>query len=115
MRVRVVLGVCAVWILLGIVLGSQSALGMMMENTPVVLVDSIRTSVVNFLPWIPATWVAVAVALRFPVTTTTWRRVLPVHFVAVLAVSWVFKGTWSAHWARASPESIARSSSISTG
>ena len=85
----VVLAVSAAWVLLGVVLGSQTALGMTMQGTPAVLADAIRTAWVNNLPWIPGTLVAIALALRFPLDRASWHRSLPVHLLAVPAVSWL--------------------------
>ena len=82
-------GVSAAWIVLGVVLGSQAALGETMQGNPVVLTDAIRGAVVNNLPWIPATLVAIATALRFPVTRLTWKRAVPVHLLVIPAASWI--------------------------
>lgn len=89
MILRLVLGVSAVWIGIGVVLGSQTALGLSMQGTPVVLGDAIRTALVNNLPWIPATLLSLGVAHRFPLTRSTWTRAVPVHLAAVPVVSWV--------------------------
>jgi len=97
-----VLGVSAAWILLGVVLGSQTALGQTMRGTPVVLSESIRTAWINNLPWIPATLIALALARRFPVDRTSWKRSLPIHLVAVPAVSWIANlGVVLGFWASA--------------
>ena len=85
----VVAAVCAAWLLIGVVLGSQTALGMTMQGTPVELAGAVRTSLVNTLPWIPGTLVAIGLALRFPVTRRTWTRTLPVHLAAVPFVAWI--------------------------
>ncbi|MEM7416619.1 MAG: histidine kinase [Gemmatimonadota bacterium] len=86
---HVVVGVTLAWVLLGVVLGSQTALGMNMQGNPVVVGDAIRTAWVNNLPWIPATLVAIAMARRFPLRRATWRRVVWLHLLAVPAVSWI--------------------------
>lgn len=88
-HLHVVGGVTLAWVLLGVVLGSQTALGMSMQGTPVVVADAIRTAWVNNLPWIPATLIAIGMARRFPLQRATWRRVLWLHVLAVPAVSWV--------------------------
>jgi signal transduction histidine kinase len=85
----VVLLVASAWLLVGVVLGSQTALGMTMQGTPVALAAAVRTSLVNSLPWIPATLVAIALATRFPVTRESWRRTLPLHLAAVPAVAFI--------------------------
>lgn len=85
----VVLVVATAWVLIGVVLGSQTALGTSMQGDPVVLGDAIRTALVNNLPWIPATLIAIVVARRFPIGRSTWRRALPMHLLAVPVVSWI--------------------------
>lgn len=92
--------VAVTWLLIGVVLGSQTALGMTMQGTPVVLGDAIRTALINNLPWIPATLVAIVVARRYPIGRSTWRRALPVHLLAIPVVSWIANlgvvlGFWS--------------------
>jgi len=89
MGVGVVLLVSLAWLLIGVVLGSQSALGMTMQGTPVALAGAVRTSLVNSLPWIPATLLAIALARRLPVTRATWRRTLPLHLLAVPVVAFI--------------------------
>ena len=85
----VVLGVSGAWLLIGVVLGSQTALGLSMQGTPVSLADALRTSLVNALPWIPATLLAIVMAIRFPVRREGWTRALPLHLIAVPVVAWV--------------------------
>ena len=100
--VAVGVAVSAVWVLVGVVLGSQTALGMSMQGSPVVLSDAIRTAWVNNLPWIPATLIAVALSLRFPLRRGDWWRMLPLHLLAVPLVSWVANvGVVLGFWAMA--------------
>ncbi len=89
MKPWVVLGVALAWVLLGVVFGSQTALRATMSGTPVPIGETILGSVVGFLPWIPATLVAIAIGARFPLTLKGWKRSLPVHVVALPFVSWV--------------------------
>lgn len=99
---RTVVGVTGAWVLIGVVLGSQTALGMTMQGTPVVLTDAIRTALVNNLPWIPATLIAIAVARRFPLGRSTWRVAVPVHLLAIPVVSWIANlGVVLGFWAMA--------------
>jgi signal transduction histidine kinase len=81
--------VSAAWLLVGVVLGSQAALEGSMQGSRVVLTDAIRTAWVDNLPWIPATLIAVALSLRFPLRRQGWKLALPVHLVAVPLVSWI--------------------------
>ncbi len=95
-------GVSAAWVLLGVVLGSQTALGMNMQGNPVVLTEAIRTAWVNNLPWIPATWIAIALGLRFPVGREKGWWTVWVHLAAVPVVSWLANvGVVLGFWAMA--------------
>ena len=85
----VVLAVCAAWLLIGLVLGSQTALGMSMQGNPVPLAEALTGALVSSLPWIPATLVAIAMAIRFPIGAATWKRALPAHVLAVPVTSWI--------------------------
>jgi hypothetical protein len=85
----VVLAVCAAWLLIGLVLGSQTALGMSMQGNPVPLAEALTGALVSSLPWIPATLVAIGMAIRFPIGASTWKRALPAHVVAVPVTSWI--------------------------
>ena len=81
--------VTAGWLLAGVVLGSQTALGLTLQGNPVALSESIRASVMSTAPWIPPTIIAIGMAKRFPVTRSSWKRTLPIHLVAVFPVGWV--------------------------
>lgn len=95
----VVVGVCGAWLLIGVVLGSQTALGLSMQGSPIPLSDALRTSLVNALPWIPATLLAIGMAIRFPVSRARWMRTLPLHVLAVPVVAWVANlGVVSGFW-----------------
>lgn len=100
--VRVVGLVTLTWVLIGVVLGSQTALGMTMQGDPVVLRDAIRTALVNNLPWIPATLIAIVAARRFPFRRTGWWKVAPIHLAAIPIVSWIANvGVVLGFWATA--------------
>jgi signal transduction histidine kinase len=109
----IVTGVSGAWLLVGVVLGSQTALGMTMQGSPVVLGDAIRTALVNNLPWIPGTLVAIVIADRFPFTRRRWLRVLPIHLAAVPVVSWIANlgvvlGFWWMSGSFGTPAALAR-------
>lgn len=89
MKLRVALGVSAAWLLIGVVLGSQTALGMNMQGNPVPLGGALRTQLVNSLPWVPATLLAIALAARFPLRRENWLRRVWIHAAAVPVVTWV--------------------------
>jgi len=88
-RVRVVLGVSIAWLLIGVVLGSQTALGLSLQGEPIPLAGAVRTQLVNSLPWIPATLIAIALAARFSLTRETWTRTIWIHLAAIPVVAWV--------------------------
>lgn len=84
--IRVVLGVCAAWVLAGIVLGGQSALDATMRGgapTP------LSAAFTQTLPWIPVTLAVIALTIRFPLTRRRWAAPLLVHAAAVVALSFV--------------------------
>jgi len=86
-RLRVVLGVSALWTLVGVVSGTQAAIGASMQGDAVPFGPAVRTALVNLLPWIPATLAVVALTLRFPVTRATWTRTLWIHLAAIPLVT----------------------------
>ena len=89
MRLRIVLGITAFWLLVGVVLGSQTALGMTMQGTPVALASSLQNALINWLPWIPVSLLAVWLVDRFPLTRARWTRNIWVHLAAVPVSAWV--------------------------
>lgn len=106
-------GVTGAWVLLGVVLGSQTALGMNMQGNPVVVGDAIRTAWVNNLPWIPVTWIAIWLALRFPLSGGARRRSIIVHLLALPVLSWIANvgvvlGFWAISGAWQGVETLAR-------
>ncbi|MEZ4415442.1 MAG: histidine kinase [Gemmatimonadota bacterium] len=86
---RVVFGVAAFWLLVGVVLGSQTALGMTMQGNPVALTAAVRTALINWLPWIPVSLLAIALVERLPVTRQSWARNTWVHLIAIPLCAWV--------------------------
>ena len=89
MRVRIVLGVVAVWLLIAVVLGSQTALGTSLQGDPLPFGDALRNAFINWLPWISLTLGAVWMAVRFPLTRDGWKRRLPLHLLALLPLAWI--------------------------
>ncbi len=85
----VVVGVAGAWVLIGVILGSQTALGAAMQGSPVVLADAIRAGVMGTLPWVLPTLLAIGMTLRFPLGAGSWRRRLPLHVLAVPVASWL--------------------------
>ena len=112
-RIRVVAAVCAAWLLIGVVLGSQTALGMTMQGTPIELSGALTTALINTLPWIPATLLAIALTNRFPLTRERWAGRIWVHLLAIPITGWlanvgVVLGFWTASGSFAGFAALAR-------
>jgi signal transduction histidine kinase len=87
---RLVLGVCAGWVVAGALLGAQTALGSTLAGqTPVPLGRAELDAMGQTLPWIPVTLAVIALTVRFPLTRATWRRHLPIHIAAAPVLSFV--------------------------
>lgn len=87
--VRIIVLVIGGWLVLSVVLGSQTAMGLRMQGTAVDITASIRAAMSSYLPWIPATLLAIAMAVRFPIDRRRWRITLPLHLLAIPAASWL--------------------------
>jgi len=95
------------WTVVGLVSGAQASLAAALQGQPAAplfaaIGDALRH---QFLPWIPATLVAVALAERWPPTRGTWSRRLWIHALAIPATAvltnvlvvasyWVRQGTF---------------------
>ena len=88
-RTRAVAGVCALWLLVGVVQASQAVLSGALQSEPVTTARALRDALLQTLPWIPPTLAILALAVRFPVTRSTWTRTLPIHLLAFPLVAWV--------------------------
>jgi signal transduction histidine kinase len=86
-KARVVAGVAAAWLLVGIVWGAQNSLGASLQGKPEPLGQTIPAALHQSLPWIPGTLAVIWLAARFPVTRATWRRHLFVHLLAMPVVA----------------------------
>ncbi len=98
--VAVVVAVGAVWLLVAVILGSQTVLGTTLQGDPLPFGDALRTALINWVPWTLLTLGAVWMAARFPVTRDTWMRRLPLHLVALPPLAWganvlVVAGFWA--------------------
>jgi signal transduction histidine kinase len=85
-KARVILGVCAAWVLAGVVLGGQSALDVAMrggKGTP------LSVAFIQTLPWIPVTLGVIALTIRFPFARGRWAVPALVHTIAVVVASFV--------------------------
>jgi hypothetical protein len=90
---RIVLGVCVAWVVIGLIVGAQATLGaalMNASNAPA-LGTALRNAMIQTLPWIPVTLVAIALARRFPLggDRRRWVRHLPVHIGAALLLAFL--------------------------
>ena len=87
---RIVAGVCAFWLLAGILWGAQGALGSSLQGRPPdSLMSVFRSGVMQMLPWIPVTLVAMVIAVRAPITRERWRGPLAIHLLAALGLAFV--------------------------
>jgi len=86
-KARVVAGVVAAWVLVGVVWGAQNSLGAALQGEPEPLAEAIRSALHQSLPWIPGTLAVIWLAARFPVTRATWRRHLWIHVLAMPVVA----------------------------
>ena len=104
-RAWVVAGVAAGFLVAGVMLGMQAALGAALQGRPEPLGPTILGALVQTVPWIPVTLAVIGMAVRFPLSEGRWRRALLVHGVAVPAVAflanvgvvagfWATQGTW---------------------
>jgi sensor histidine kinase YesM len=83
MKTRIILGVCAVWLLIGALWGAQTALGStVMGGTALPLVAEVKSALQQILPWIPVTLAVIALTVRFPLSRDTWLRYAPIHLGA---------------------------------
>ncbi len=90
MTLRVVAVVTGLWTLVGVVSGAQGSLAAALQGaSPQPLGPAIVDALNQFLPWIPATLVAVALAGRVPLTRTTWRRNFWIHLLAAPATAYL--------------------------
>jgi signal transduction histidine kinase len=89
-KARIVLGVCALWIAIGAVMGAQASMSAALQGaSPVPLDRALIGGMLQMAAWIPTTLVAIAVATLVPITRGTWQRRVPVHLMVALAMSFV--------------------------
>lgn len=81
-------GVCALWALVAVLWGAQTALGAALRGAePIALGSAIQGALRQVIPWIPVTLAVIALTVRFPLTGRTWRRYAPLHLIAALLLS----------------------------
>ena len=80
---RLVVGVSAVWVLVGAVWGAQNALGSTLRGAqPIALAAALRGTLLQTLPWIPVTLAVIALTVRYPLARGRWRAHAVVHVLA---------------------------------
>jgi len=80
---RVIGGVCAAWIVIGLLIGAQGALGSTLSGEqPMTLAAAVRGAMIQVLPWIPVTLAVIALTVRFPLGRERWTRHALVHLAA---------------------------------
>ena len=90
MKLRLTLAVSFAWLLAGVVLGAQTALGTTMRGGDAVpLASAVKAALMQTLPWIPVTLAIIALTVRFPLSRARWRRHVPVHIAAAPALAFV--------------------------
>ena len=83
MKGRIVLGVCALWLVVGVLWGAQSALGSaVMGSQPVTLAEAIKSALQQIFPWIPVTLAVIALTVRFPLRRERWAAHAAIHLAA---------------------------------
>ena len=88
MKTRIVVGVCALWLLIGILWGAQTAIGSsVMGGQPVPLVGAVKGALQQIVPWVPVTLAVIALAVRFPFSREKWPRYALVHLVAAAVLA----------------------------
>jgi signal transduction histidine kinase len=88
-KVRITIAIAALWLLIALVLASQTVFASNLQGSPVPFAATLQTALTQTLPWIPVTLAVVWLASRFPVTRATLRTALPIHLLALLAVAFV--------------------------
>jgi len=83
MKGRIVLGVCALWLVVGVLWGAQTALGSaVMGSQPVTLAAAIKSALQQIFPWIPVTLAVIALTVRFPLRRERWAAHAAIHLAA---------------------------------
>ncbi len=80
---RVVAAVCGLWTLIGLVSGAQTSMAAALQGNAEPLGAAVVDGLFQFLPWIPATLIAIALARRAPLTRATWPRRIGIHILAI--------------------------------
>ena len=85
---RIILGVCGLWLVVGVLWGAQTALASaVMGTNPVTLQDAIKTALQQIVPWVPVTLAVIALTVRFPLGRGRWAKHAAIHLVAAPVLS----------------------------
>jgi len=89
-KARIVLGVCGLWLLIGILWGAQTAIGSsVMGGEPMPLARAVLSALQQILPWVPITLGVIALAVRFPFSRDRWPRYAAIHLLAAGVLAFV--------------------------
>ena len=75
------------WTFFGLLNATQIYLSLRMEGFYRPFSRFLLVNLFGWWPWIPATWLVLALGRRFPVERGTWWRTLPIHFLAAVLIS----------------------------
>ena len=90
MKARIVLGVCILWLLIGVLWGAQTAIASsVMGGEPTSLLSAVRGSLQQIVPWVPITLAVIALAVRFPFSREKWPLYLGIHLGAAAVLAFV--------------------------
>ncbi len=89
MKSRVFAGVVGGWLFVGVLWGTQTAIGASLQNNPVALATAVRSALLDSLPWVPVILIVISLATRFPVARETWKRAIWIHLLALPLVALV--------------------------
>ncbi|MHB1330296.1 MAG: sensor histidine kinase [Gemmatimonadales bacterium] len=84
---RVVLGVAAAWLLIGVVMGAQTSFGSALTGgPPAPLWPAVRDALIQTVPWIPASLLILVLAIRYPLSGPRRVRNGLIHLAASVPV-----------------------------
>jgi hypothetical protein len=85
-RARLAFWVVAWWTAFGLSSAVQYQQMVGTDGRTIALADALPSALASAWLWIPATWLALALARQVPIGTASWTRALPAHAAATLAV-----------------------------
>lgn len=88
MNARVVAGVIAGWLLVGVVWAAQNSIGAGLQGRSLPIGTALRPALVQSLPWIPVTLAVISISIRWPLAWPPRVGRVAIHAVAALAVAY---------------------------